>query len=336
MARGTRGGGSARPGRCDIIPTAYEPGRADATIGPTLVLGEIGDTGLAAVLGWDEEVCEPMVVVREGFEYEFSRLAPGEGAHIDPPSIAVYETLVAKGPDRGPHPMLSDHWLDEGDGCEWIFRVRPGLRFHSGASCDAPAIVAALDHLRDIDGSGRQLWYWDPVDSVTAVGADTIRVRTHYPYSRLPSLLWGTHTAIHCETSRLLDPDAFGYERIDGTGPIQVDRWSPTRLTGRRWPAYPGTPAMFIANRGAALAETVEWFAITDEDARTQALLDGEIDIVHAPALARVDELPLGPTPPGRRPAAAVERVPRTRCPADPARPPRAGDPPGDLHVHRP
>ncbi len=248
-----------------------------------------------------------MVVVREGFEYEFSRLSPGEGAHIDPPSIGVYETLVAKGPDRAPHPMLSDHWRDEGDRCEWSFRVRPGLRFHSGASCDAPAIVAALDHLRDIDGSGRQLWYWDPVDTVTAVSDDTIRIRTHYPYSRLPSLLWGTHTAIHCEATRLLDPDAFGYQRIDGTGPFQVDRWSPTRLTGRRWPAYTGTPAMFIANRGPALVETLEWFAITDEDGRTQALLDREVDIVHAPALARLDELRADP---GLR----VEVLPQPSC----------------------
>ncbi len=174
-------------------------------------------------------------------------------------------------------------------------RIRPGLRFHSGAACDAPAIVAALHHLRDIHGTGQQLWYWDAVDTVVATSDDTIAIRTHYPYSRLPSLLWGIHTAIHCEATRRQDPDAFGFENIDGTGPFVIERWSPTRLTGRRWADYPGTPAMFVANRGPAHVETLEWFAITDEDARTQALLDGEIDVVHAPSLARVDELRADP-----------------------------------------
>ena len=232
-----------------------------------------------------------MTAIREGFEYEFSRIAPGEGAHIDPPSIAVYETLVAKGPDRAAHPMMVDHWRDGEDRNEWILRTRPGLTFHSGAPCDAPAIVAALRHLRDIHGSGDQLWYWDPVDTVEALDEDTIRIRTHYPYGRLPSLLWGTHTAIHCEASRQRDPDAFGIEVIDGSGPYIIDRWSPTRLTGRRWDAYPGTPAMFIAERGVALSETIEWFAIPDETARTDALLGDDIDVVHAPDLTRVGEL---------------------------------------------
>ena len=37
-------------------------------------------------------------VLREGFDYPLSKLDPF-GDHIDPPSVALYETLVVKGPD---------------------------------------------------------------------------------------------------------------------------------------------------------------------------------------------------------------------------------------------
>ena len=74
--------------------------------------------------------------LREAFDYEFSRLDP-TGAHIDPPSVALYETLIAKGPDWGPHPLLAEAWDVSEDGLEWRVRLRPGLRFHSGAPCDA-------------------------------------------------------------------------------------------------------------------------------------------------------------------------------------------------------
>src|SRR5581483_4859363 len=103
------------------------------------------------------------VILREAFDYEFSRLDP-TGDHIDPPSVALYETVLAKGPDWGAHLVLAESWQVSADGLEWRVRLRPGLRFHSGAPCDAEAIVAPLEHLRFGSLPGQQLWYWDPVD----------------------------------------------------------------------------------------------------------------------------------------------------------------------------
>ena len=71
------------------------------------------------------------------------------------------------------------------------------LRFHSGEACDAAAVLASLEHLRWSAFPGRQLWYWDPVDTVEPLDARTLRFRLHHPYARLPALLWGTHTAVY-------------------------------------------------------------------------------------------------------------------------------------------
>jgi|GEM_PF-3728194 len=42
---------------------------------------------------------------REAFEYRFSALSP-DAAHVDPPAVAVYQTLLVRGPDGGPAPGL--------------------------------------------------------------------------------------------------------------------------------------------------------------------------------------------------------------------------------------
>src|SRR3954447_26924727 len=85
--------------------------------------------------------------LREAFDYPLSRLDPF-GDHIDPPSVAIYETLVVKGPVGSAQPGLAETWEISPDKLEWRFRLRPGARFHSGDRCDAAAVVEALHYLR--------------------------------------------------------------------------------------------------------------------------------------------------------------------------------------------
>ncbi|HWE62306.1 MAG TPA: ABC transporter substrate-binding protein, partial [Chloroflexota bacterium] len=179
------------------------------------------------------------MILREAFDYEFSPLDPATGAHIDPPSVAIYETLILKGPDNVPYPMLAESWEVGAGGLEWRVRLRPGLRFHSGAPCDAAAVLAALHVLR-YGGGDRQVGYWDPVDEVRAEGSNTLIFRLHYPYARLPSLLWGTHTAVLGESTRTRGGDRYGRTVVDGTGPFRCVEWSPARIVAERWEQYPG------------------------------------------------------------------------------------------------
>jgi len=64
----------------------------------------------------------------EIFEYRFTRLDPVGGAHIDPPSVAVYETLVVKGPGDQPLPGLATSWSVSPDQLTWRLRLRQGAR----------------------------------------------------------------------------------------------------------------------------------------------------------------------------------------------------------------
>lgn len=223
--------------------------------------------------------------LREAFDYPFSRLDP-TGTHIDPPSVALYETLVAKGPDWRPHGLLATGWTVSDDRLDWRFQLRPGLRFHSGAPCDAAAIVRAYEALRWELVDGDQVWYWDPVDTVGADGPDAVVVRLHYPYARLPSLLWGTHTAVHNEALRAADPERFGLEVADGTGPYRLVSWSEEQVVAERWDAYPPVLAPFLSAAGRS-PDRIQWIAMRDPGDRLAALEAGDVHAIHGPPSAR-------------------------------------------------
>ena len=220
------------------------------------------------------------MILREAFDYEFSALTP-TGPHIDPCHVAVYETLVVKGPDWRARPRLAERWETSADGLEWRFRLRPGARFHSGRRCDAQAVIAALEHLRFADPTG-QLWYWDPVDTVEPEGEDTLVFRLRFPYSRLPSLLWGTHSTVYNEALRAEDPERFGFAVADGTGPFRLRSWAPDRIVAERTRPDPG---------GARRLDGIEWVSILEPEARLAALERGDVHVLHGPPMEDVSRL---------------------------------------------
>ena len=198
-----------------------------------------------------------------------------------------------KGPDAKPYPNLVERWTVSPDGMEWRFRLRPGLRFHSGARCDAAAVHEALNRLRWGFYEERQSWYWDAVDKVEIEPDDELRFRLHHPHPNLPSLLWGTHTAIFNEALRASQPEAFGDEVADGTGPFRLETWSPDRVVAHRWDAYPGSPAPFLRDDpgGGQSVDAIEWFSVPDECERLEQLERGGVHVLHGPVANEVARL---------------------------------------------
>lgn len=230
------------------------------------------------------------LVFREGFEYEFSSLDP-MADHIDPPALAVYESVVAKGDGGRPVGMLADSWTITDEGTAWLIRIRPGLEFHSGAPCDAKAVLDALRAIRTVLGESGDDWYWKPIKDVTLEGRDTLRLSLHHPSARVASLLWGPHTLIHNEASRLEHGSDFGRLVIDGTGPYRVASWSPERVVTERWDSYAHPSAPQFRAPAGITPDRIEWVAETDERERLAMFEEGALDCVHAPPADQVERL---------------------------------------------
>jgi len=230
--------------------------------------------------------------LREGFEYSFSRLDPVAGAHIDPTATAVYETLVAKGADGEAVPFLAESWTVSPTRTEWRFRLRRGARFHSGAECNATAVVRALERCRWGDARTRQMQYFDPIDTISDDGPETVVVRTHYPTTRMMQALWGTHSLIFNEALRAADVGAYGEAAADGTGPYRLTGWSPERVTADLADTYAGCRLPLVKRQGPkGLVPRIEWASIPDEAQRLEMLRAGDVDCLHAPPAGAFPEL---------------------------------------------
>lgn len=211
-----------------------------------------------------------MTAYREAFEYAFSPLSP-DAPHVDPPAVAVYQTLLVRGPDGGAAPAMAIEWTISDDGLTWLLRLRDDLAFHSGSPATSREVLATLQRLREHCLPGdRQLWYWDPVRDIDAPDQRTIRLRLHYPHPRLFTLLWGTHTAIHDEAMRSALGDDFGRVMANGTGPYRMASWTANRIRLER------------ATASSHLPEGLVFSHLPSASDRLDALLADEVDCAHA------------------------------------------------------
>ena len=233
--------------------------------------------------------------LREGYDYDFSRCDP-TGAHVDPAWCAVYETLTVSGPDGALGPMLADSWHeDPRQPKRWRFHVRPGLRFHSGAACDAEAVAAALRLHGDPVEAPINAFFWRNVAGVAAEG-DEVVVELHEPSAGMPRLLRSWHSAIHNQARRLEAGEEFGRTTCDGTGPFRfVESVPGSHLDVARFDGYLGPRTTWQQHRGPAYLDGVRWVPILDDRERAAALERGEVDCIQNASLLDVDRLAANP-----------------------------------------
>ena len=165
---------------------------------------------------------------------------------------SVYEPLVTLDRSMRPAPALAVSW-ETPDLLTWVFRLRPGVRFHDGSPLTAEDVVASLRRLLT-DERLEMRSYLSDVAEVTARGHDTVVVRTLRPNAQLASRLHFVLVVPRGSTAESLA------RRANGTGPYAVAGWEPSSLTLQRNASYWGDPPGFSRVRidlgvGPAAAE---------------------------------------------------------------------------------
>ncbi len=230
--------------------------------------------------------------LREGYDRDVSRPDPVNTPWWDPSLYpALHETLIATDPNNNFVPMLAEGWKVSKGGREWTFTLRPGLKFQSGAPCNAKAVVQAMNTFRN-PKFGVNAGFWTPVKSVTAVGERTVKVKMSHPYADFPFVLNNGYSAIFNNVSRTKLGDQYGVKGSDGTGPFTLKEFVPgSHVSVARWDGYPGTRVPFLKNKGKPYVDGITWQVLLEPATRAKEIEAGNIDTLRGPAPQDVDRL---------------------------------------------
>ena len=188
--------------------------------------------------------------------------------HVLQPYQAVYDTLILREPDGKLSPMLATAWKYNAANTKLTVDLRSDVTFSDGATFDAAAAKANMDHFKKANGP--QMAQLSAVKDVAVVDADTIDINLSTPDPALEYFL--------SQAAGLMgSPKALGTEGIKtepvGSGPYVMDKAasvkdSQTVFTARKdyW------------NKDLQKFQKLTFKILTDLTARTNALVSGQVD----------------------------------------------------------
>ena len=209
------------------------------------------------------------------------RLAMGHGStsdSYDPATLengfqttmsrAMTNTLTEVDADSKLIPSLAESWESSADAKTWTFKLRKGIEFYNGRSLTAKDVVATINYHRgETKSSVKSLT--DPITTVKADGNHTVVFTLQGGNADFPFNLDIAGLAIYPAK----DDGSLDWKPGIGTGGYILKNYEP------------GVRAFLVRNpnywkEGRAHADEVELLTIQDVNARTNALVTGEVHAI--------------------------------------------------------
>lgn len=183
-------------------------------------------------------------------------------------------------------PGLAESWsVNADDPTKWTFNLRKGVKFHDGSPFNADAVIFNFDKLLDKDSpqfSARQgslvNFRIPAIKSYKKIDDHTVEFTTHQPDSFVPFQLCYILMASPTQWEKAgKDWNEFAKDP-SGTGP-----WKLAALAPRERAEFVPFKEHWDANRVPKLDKVIT-IPIPDPNARTAALLSGQVDWIEAPS----------------------------------------------------
>jgi peptide/nickel transport system substrate-binding protein len=203
----------------------------------------------------------------------------------------IYDRLLTRAPDGSYVPHMAS-WTVSEDGLAWTFKLKPGIKFHSGAPVTSAAVKWWFDQAKDPKGFYGFKGSYSQVDTATATDDLTTVVKLKQPDANLAFILYTVYSSIHNPTTyEKVGKDAYGVNTEDGSGLFRLKEWTPgDKLVIERNDAYAWAPP-FAKNQGPAWLDRIVYRYIADDTARTAAIETGDMDIIVQPNPADIERL---------------------------------------------
>ena len=138
----------------------------------------------------------------------------------------VYETLIRATPPGSTElfePLLAESWEASSDGLTWIFKLRKGVLFHDGETCNAAAVKSSIERTMKL-GLGAA-FIFSPIESIEAADDYTVifHLKSAAPLDRILASANGAW--IFSPKAGKLGKEWFEAGNEAGTGPYKLTSW---------------------------------------------------------------------------------------------------------------
>jgi peptide/nickel transport system substrate-binding protein len=189
-------------------------------------------------------------------------------------------------------PGIATEWaVDANDKAKWIFKLRPGVKFHDGSNFDADAVVWNVEKVLkhdathfDVSQVGLTVSRMPSLRGARKIDAMTVELTSAQPDSLLPINLTNLYMASPTHWKKLYPKerakrawDAFSLGP-SGTGP-----WKMARIVPRERLELVKNEGYWDTNRVPKVDRLV-LLPIPETNSRTAALLSGQVDWIENPA----------------------------------------------------
>ena len=184
--------------------------------------------------------------------------------------------LIQVWTDMSLHGELAEEWSVNGNATEYIFKIRKGVTFHDGHPLEAADVVWSMNrHIEDGSPSSIKSFFAQ-VTEWKAVDKHTVKLSLSSPDADMPYKLTQPQ-------AKIVKKHTTNWWKC-GTGPYLVDEFQAgVKSTHVRNPNY-------WRDTGQHL-DSMEITAITDPNARLNALLAGSVDMITAISAKMIKKL---------------------------------------------
>ena len=181
----------------------------------------------------------------------------------------VYSTLMALDADAKPYPELAESFQMSDDGLQYTFKLRSGVKFHSGDELTAEDVKFSFDRLRAKDSGYSYTAQVETIDSVDVV--DKLTVKFKLSKVTGPFLVYMAFPGSSIVPKKLVESGHDLNAKPIGSGPFKFVSYEPrSAIKFERNENY--------FQEGKPFFDAMEYRIIPDITALTNAVASGEVN----------------------------------------------------------
>jgi len=224
-------------------------GRASRAVAATPVRG-----GALKAAGWSSSTADSLDPAKASLSTDYVRCC------------SFYNRLTFLDQSGVPQMELAES-IESKDAQTWTVKLKKGITFHSGKDLTADDVIFSLKRHLDPATGSKVAKIAAQMSDFKAVDKATVEIRLASPNADLPTILSIHHFMIVADGTT-------DFSLGNGTGAFKREAFEPgVRSIGVRNPNY---------FKGGPNVDSIEFFAIPDENARVNALLSGDIHLAAA------------------------------------------------------